>query len=364
MLILFSPIMGSGIEGNLMKRLRFLLVFCVALLLPACSPAAAGASTASPTAGVSPVIITIFANTAVVSTALPAITTPPPGATPPTAPIPAGPTPIPTLAGGLGPSELKYRLLAQFPDLFFCDPDFYPVARADEGGLAVQVFPALQANPEEFNAILTHNQLTGLTSFSDAQKLLIYREHKKLGALHFVLSGSSYQFSLQVSPSKGQGKLISGTIDGQGVVNVQQRKATVATCPVCLAEGTLIDTPAGSFSVQNLLPGMLVWTQTKGGGRVAEPVLRVGKTVVPASHQVVHLVLADGRKLWVSPGHPTADGRQVGTLRAGEALDGSIIRSADLVGYAGYATYDLLPGGETGFYWANGILMGSTLKGQ
>jgi hypothetical protein len=355
-----------------MKRLRLLLFVSLILLLPACSPVAAGAPGATQTgavitpiiqtvgaaptdAGITPIIRTISASTAVVGTALP------PGATPP-APAPATPTPVPTLAGGLGPSELKYRLLAQFPDLFFCDPDYYPVARADEGGLALQVFPALQANLEEFNAILAHNQLAGLTSFSAAQKLLIYREHKKLGAVHFVVAGNSYQFQLQVSPSKGQGELISGTIDGQGVVNVQQRKASVATCPICLAEGTLIDTPAGTLPVQALRPGMLVWTQTAGGLRVAQPVLSVGKTVVPASHQVVHLVLADGRELWVSPGHPTADGRQAGTLRAGDALDGSSVRSAALVPYAGYATYDLLPGGETGFYWANGILMGSTLQ--
>jgi len=30
--------------------------------------------------------------------------------------------------------------------------------------------------------------------------------------------------------------------------------------------------------------------------------------------------------------------------------------------YAGEKTYDLLPAGDTGVYWANGILLGSTLK--
>jgi hypothetical protein len=29
--------------------------------------------------------------------------------------------------------------------------------------------------------------------------------------------------------------------------------------------------------------------------------------------------------------------------------------------YAGTTTYDLRPSGDTGFYWANGILIGSTL---
>jgi len=262
----------------------------------------------------------------------------------------------------MGPTELKYRLLAQFPDLFFCDPDFYPVARANEIDLARQHFPELQANPEEFNAILAHNKLAGLSTFTDEQKLLIYREHKKLAAVHFTLAGNSYQFQLQVSPTKGQGELITGTIDGQGKVGVQQRKSTIATCPICLAEGTLIDTPAGPIPVQNLRVGMLVWTEEGAKLRVAKPVIRLGKTVVPTTHTVVHLVLADGRELWVSPAHPTGDGRHVGQLQAGDQLDGGIIRSAMLVRYTGYATYDLLPAGETGFYWANGILLASTLK--
>ena len=97
----------------------------------------------------------------------------------------------------------------------------------------------------------------------------------------------------------------------------------------------------------------------EAGARVAKPVVHIGRTVVPSTHQVVHLALADGRELWVSPGHPTADGRIVGQLQAGDLLDGGIIRSAGLVRYTGYATYDLLPAGETGFYWANGILLAS-----
>jgi hypothetical protein len=29
-----------------------------------------------------------------------------------------------------------------------------------------------------------------------------------------------------------------------------------------------------------------------------------------------------------------------------------------------YATYDLLLAGDTGFYWANGVLLASTLKSE
>ena len=76
---------------------------------------------------------------------------------------------------------------------------------------------------------------------------------------------------------------------------------------------------------------------------------------------MVHLVLADGRELLVSPGHPAADGRRAGDLKVGDSLDGSTVARWELVPYAGDRTYDLLPGGPTGHYWANGILLASTL---
>jgi hypothetical protein len=43
-------------------------------------------------------------------------------------------------------------------------------------------------------------------------------------------------------------------------------------------------------------------------------------------------------------------------------LDGAHIASVDRVAYAGGATYDILPAGATGTYWANGVLLGSTLR--
>jgi hypothetical protein len=79
---------------------------------------------------------------------------------------------------------------------------------------------------------------------------------------------------------------------------------------------------------------------------------------------VIHLILDDGRELWVSPGHPTADGRTAGELQAGDRLAGGRVIVAEPVRYAGAATYDLLPAGDTGFYWANGILLASTLAGM
>jgi hypothetical protein len=107
---------------------------------------------------------------------------------------------------------------------------------------------------------------------------------------------------------------------------------------------------------------MMVWTAGDDGSRIAAPVQEVGSMQVPASHRMVHLALADGRELLASPGHRTAGGRQLGSLAVGESLDGSTIVRWELVPYSGQRTYDLRPAGGTGTYWANGILLSSTLS--
>jgi hypothetical protein len=51
----------------------------------------------------------------------------------------------------------------------------------------------------------------------------------------------------------------------------------------------------------------------------------------------------------------------VGDLEPGDPLDGARILSLEYVPYEQTATYDLLPAGDTGLYWAGDILLGSTL---
>lgn len=362
-----------------MTRLSSLLVISLALPIAACGPISAGTPLSTEPAATSLItepgtaptstgpgaIGTVFVATAQIGTVLPSFSTnPPPGYTPPPTEAPPTLTPIPSLPGGLGPSELKYRLLTQFPNFFFCDPDYYPIARADEKDLAWQRFPELQANVEEFKAILAHNNLTGQTTLSDDQKLLIYRDHKKLAAIPFEVTPYGYKFQMQVAKTEGMGELVVGTIDSQGAITVEQRNSSFATCPICLAANTLIDTPNGTVKVTDIRPGTLVWTLDSAGTRIAAPVLQVGKTVVPLTHHVVHLRLADGRELWVSPGHPTADGRTLRDLHAGDRLDGSTVSLVESIRYTGLATYDLLPAGATGVYWADRVLLGSTLSGK
>ncbi len=135
-------------------------------------------------------------------------------------------------------------------------------------------------------------------------------------------------------------------------------------CPICLAGDTLIDTLFGRVPVKYLWKGVPVWTSDKAGHRVAGIILETAKTPVPPEHQMVRLVLGDGRELFVSPGHPTVDGRTVGELSPGDFYDGASVTGVEQVPYDQGATYDILPSGETGFYWANGVLLGSTLSNR
>ena len=141
---------------------------------------------------------------------------------------------------------------------------------------------------------------------------------------------------------------------------VQQRR--ILKCPICLSSNTLISTPIGERRVTEIKIGQLVWTVDKRGHKIASAVIMTGRTLVPSTHRMVHLVLADGRELWVSPGHPTTDHRTVDQLWQGEEYSGSRIITTELVPYWDDKTYDILPAGETGYYYANGILIGSTLK--
>lgn len=324
-----------------MKKL-LALIFLAFLSACASVPSGAGIST--------PIVITAELSTVIAEgsgTALPFAT-------------PEPPTMIPTLAGEFSVTELKYKVLDQYPDFFFCDPDYYPIAREDEMTLAQQAFPELEANQEEFQQILSHAGLSGQTTFTNEQKLQIYRENKKLNAILLMLVDGKYQFQIQTGVEGQPGTVITGTIDGSGTVNILQREQGFPTCPICLAAGTLIDTPRGAIRVEELGVGDPVWTQDEAGRRVTASILRIGHTGVPVHYQIAHILLADGRELWASPGHPTSDRRRLGDLRTGDVLDGARISSLELVPYNQAYTFDILPSGSTGFYRANGILLDST----
>ena len=257
-------------------------------------------------------------------------------------------------------SELKYKLLAAYPDYFWCDPDFYPVARSGaEQQNAIDQFAAIQANREEFTAILTHLNLADKAGYTDDEKLQIYREYKKLnGAVQVTATASGYTFTIRVG--QNQGENYQGTISASGLITVTATTPSINTCPICLAEGTLIDTPDGPVPVEKLQQGMMIYTQDDAGKKIAGVIMATASAQSPTSFQIIRIVLNDGRIVSASPGHPTTDGRTIGELKVGDTLDGGIIAAVTAVPYNGY-TFDILPEGGTGFYWANGILLKSTL---
>lgn len=112
----------------------------------------------------------------------------------------------------------------------------------------------------------------------------------------------------------------------------------------------------------DLRPGMSVYTMDMDGNKTIMPIELVSKVSVPDSHVMCHLILSDGRELFVTGGHPTADDRLVSDLNLGDMIDGAKLISVANVRYTGGYTYDLLPAGDTGYYWANGVLLGSTLS--
>ncbi len=256
--------------------------------------------------------------------------------------------------------ELKYKLLAAYPDYFWCDPDLYPIARAGvEQQNAIAQFAVIEANTEEFAAILSHLNLPDKAAYTDDEKLQIYREYKKLnGAVQVTAAAAGYTFTIRVE--QNQGETYQGTIAANGLITVTSTTPSINTCPICLAEGTLIDTPDGPVSVEKLRKGMTIYTQDVTGKKIAGVITATASAQSPTAFQIIRIALNDGRSVSASPGHPTTDGRTIGELKVGDTLDGGIIVSVTAVPYSGY-TFDILPDGGTGFYRANGILLKSTL---
>lgn len=255
--------------------------------------------------------------------------------------------------------ELKYRLVDKVGPPLFCGP---PVVRVPSDLEAEQEVATLRLqDPATFEAIVRHQQLdaASLTAENDRR---ILQQVQLLEALLLQSQGQLYRFDCVAGRSSPEH--VVGTIDGHGAISLASHDPTQfpgpGGCPICLAAGDYIATPNGQVPVTQLRPGMLVWTVDAAGHRVAAPVLVVGHTPAPFGHRVIRLVLADGRTVVASPGHPTADGRRIGELNPGDLLDGSRVRTTELMPYVG-DTWDLLPASPTGEYWADGVLLGSTL---
>lgn len=284
----------------------------------------------------------------------------------------AAPTPGPTSTPDPSPGaartvpELKLALIEELGALWYCDPDFYPVQRENEADAARERWPEVVADAAAF-AVLTAVFDVDPAEITDAQKLDVYRAWKVLNAIALDPIGNDrYRFDYLAQPPAGGGRSgtrTTGTIDTGGTVGIeQQAEAGEPICPICLARGTGIDTPAGRVAVELLRIGDAVWTLGRDGIRVRGEVIATGSTAAPAGHRVVRLVLADGRAVTASAGHPLGDGRALRDLRVGDPVDGSAVVSAHVVAYADNRTFDIVVSGEAGIYLVDRIPMGSTLR--
>ncbi len=138
------------------------------------------------------------------------------------------------------------------------------------------------------------------------------------------------------------------------------------TCPqgcaplcVCNSPDTAIATVDGERPIAALAVGDLVYS-VHSGAVVLVPIARVQRVPV-VGHRVMHVVLSTGAVLDISPRHPLTDGRMIGDLRAGDAIDHATVLSADLTAYPHEHTYDILPASDTGHYVAGGVWIASTM---
>ena len=137
------------------------------------------------------------------------------------------------------------------------------------------------------------------------------------------------------------------------------------TCPrgcklcVCANPNTPIDTPNGSRKISELNLGDLIYS-VDHDQVVAVPIIDIKRR--PAlGHVVPQIALSNGQILQISDQHPTADGRIFGELHEGDSLGGLRIVSVERVTYEQPYTYDILPASDTGYYFAGGAMIGSTL---
>jgi hypothetical protein len=286
----------------------------------------------------------------------------------PGASLPAASGPRTSPPGSSGPlttGQLRVALVDQLGQRWYCDPDEYPVARFDQQQRAIDRFGEMRADVVNFEAAAASLGLDPNGAFTPEQKLAVYQLWKVLISIPLdPVDGEHYRFDYLAVPvgNATDGTRTTGTIDVNGVIAIdQQVPAGQPPCPICLALGTLIDTPAGPVAVELLRIGNPVWTTDAAGHRVAGVVIALGSTPAPPGHQVVNLVLADGRRVTASPGHPLADGRRLGDVRTGDIVDGSQVITASLSTYTGAETMDLVASGASGGYYAGGIPLRSTL---
>ena len=258
--------------------------------------------------------------------------------------------------------QLRYLLLDHYPTFAYCDPDLYPVARGDEQAAADSWWGSVDHASSETVTILAHHGFH--EPLTNSQRVAVYRDHKMLTVIAMTATGCGFQYQLSVSTTGGgePDQSVTGVIAVDGAIDETARQARRGGCPICLEAGTRIATPHGEVPVVLIEPGDEVWTTDAAGHRIAAPIERTVRRPTPGPHLMLQLVLSDGRELVAAGAHPAVGGTYLRELQPGQRYDGAMIVSTMWVTSTAPATFDILPAGPTGTYWANGILIGSTLK--
>ena len=250
--------------------------------------------------------------------------------------------------------DLKFKVVEVEGPARVCGP---PVVRADgDQAEADAGFAQIQADTTTYAAILRHEHLSPDPT-SVAFRLAVFHAHRARQVITLLPAGNSYRFEIPTASRT----VVSGNIDRSGTISGTSSRPLLGGCPICLTAATAIYTPNGPLPVSQLRVGMPIWTLGPDGGRQLAQVQSVGHVPMPFGHDAVRLMLADGRQVAASAGHPTLDGHSLGQLHVGDLLDGGRVVSVEIIHLHDSGTYDLLPSGPSGAYWADGVLLRSTL---
>jgi hypothetical protein len=270
----------------------------------------------------------------------------------------------------LSKPALALSVLHHIGPFFSCDPDTTPLGRFPEYPTDRAGFRMLQRRQPGLVTLIARDVgLSPRPPYRRHAVEAIWSRYNRMSALEstFVPDGNGYRFSYLPAGAQPGGENTpatgyAGHVRSDGVITEQSPTPVpnFVGCPICLLRNARIATPDGRMPIAALVAGDPVWTADADGHRIVGRVLAQRSLDVGPHHAVVHVTLADGRVLVASPGHPLVDGRVVADLHRGDRYDGSRVAGVR-VRYVCGRTYDILPSGPTGQYWADGVLVGSTL---
>jgi len=156
---------------------------------------------------------------------------------------------------------------------------------------------------------------------------------------------------------QGKKELLVEVLD-YGSFKAKKTKAQ-ASCevPNCCSADTRVRTSSVDKRIQDIKRGDLVISD----GNKSAKIIKINK-IETKKHKILFIRLNDGTVLEISPEHLTSNGKKFKDLKLGDVIDGRLVVEIKLKNYNYKYTYDILPDSQSGNYFANGVLIGSTLK--